>query len=61
MSTAKKSKPITIALKDWIALTVALGASPDISVEALALKARRLVESRNKYARQVLAIRGTCR
>jgi hypothetical protein len=47
-------KEVSIPHSDWIALCEALDASPDIQVADLALKARRLKESRTKYARQAL-------
>ena len=43
---------------EWIALCHALEATPDIAPKDLAIKAQRLVESRKRYARQVVKLEG---
>jgi len=42
----------------WIDLTMALGASPDISIDDLIVKAERIVTARTKYAQQVIKLEG---
>lgn len=55
--TKKKSAAVVIVPHDdWIALTMALETSPDISIETLIGKAKRLVENRKKYAQQVVKL-----
>jgi hypothetical protein len=43
---------------EWIALTSALEATPDISMRSLTVKAGRLVASCKRYAREVIELEG---
>lgn len=53
----RKTTPMVMVPHDgWIALTMALQASPDIAIADLVTKAKRLVENRKNYARQVFEL-----
>ena len=56
-SRKRKTTPVVMVPHDgWIALTMALRASPDIAIADLVTKAKRLVENRTTYARQVFEL-----
>ena len=47
---------IVLTLKEWIDLTSALEATPNIEVSDLTRKARRLVEARKRNGREVVKL-----
>lgn len=54
-----KTTPVVMVPHDkWIALTLALETSPDISVADLITKAERITTARKNYARQVIELEG---
>ena len=58
MPAKKTQAKVIVKLSDWIALCQALEATPDIGIQSLITKARRLVESRKRYAQNVITLEG---
>lgn len=58
MAKRKTEPVIMIAHGKWIALTMTLETSPDVSIDDLILKASRIVASRKKNAQEVIRLEG---
>lgn len=58
MSRVKTSPVVVVPHDKWIALTMAMEASPDIPIADLILKAERIVADRKTNGRRIIELEG---